>query len=331
MYISQFSILVSTIIILSGSCTVTKHVGQVQGWEEISSSDTSIPHKRHEAAFVGIEDKMYLIGGRRIQPISIYNPHSNTWSDGAAPPIEMHHFQPIVYRGEVYIFGAMTGQYPGETPIEDIYVYNPGQNKWRTAGSIPSNRSRGGAGVVVVGDIVYLVCGIKDGHRGDHKRWIDSYNLISKQWTQHTDAPRARDHFQATYVDGKIYAIGGRTTISSINPFKHTIGQVDIYDIKTDSWVTAANDLPTWRAGTASYVVDKEVLILGGESFTQESAHAEIEAYNTVDGTWRSLPQLPIGRHGTGIVRYGDKIYVASGCGKRGGEPELNDLWSLKY
>jgi len=338
MKVNSFQTLVFVFIpltILQLSCFSSKSISgndhKSGVWEEVISADGSLPIARHEAAFVGIDDKMYLLGGRGIKPVSIYSVTKNIWTQGATSPIELHHFQPVVYKKEIYILGAMTGQYPGEVPVEDIYIYNPQKDLWRTDRRIPSDRARGGAGAVLLNKKIFLVCGIKDGHRGDHKKWLDSYDLVTKEWKQLPDAPLERDHFQAAVVNGKIYTLGGRTTISSDNPFKHTIGQVNIYDIKSETWSSAPNELPTKRAGNAVHVMDNEVIIMGGESFTQELAHAELEIYDTKSKTWRQFPALSIGRHGTGLVEYQNALYTASGCGKRGGEPELSDLWKLIY
>ena len=300
-------------------------------WVELTSENGTTPVPRQEAAFIGVGDKMYLLGGRGIKPISIYDPVHNNWKTGSTAPIELHHFQPVVYNSEIYIIGAMTGDYPGETPVEDIYIYNPERDEWRIEGKIPSERARGGAGVVIEDDMLYVVCGIRDGHRGDHKKWLDSYNLKTKEWKQLQDAPIARDHFQSAVARGKIYSLAGRTTISADNPFKHTIGTVDVFDIVEGTWSTLPDDLPTWRAGNFVLVIEDELIVFGGESFTQEKAHSEVEALNVITKKWRSLPALPVGRHGTGIIKYKDNLYTSSGSGNRGGGPELADLWKFEY
>lgn len=300
-------------------------------WASVTSNNGTAPVARSEAAFIGVRDKMYLLGGRGIHPVSIYDPVYNNWKTGSSAPIELHHFQPVVYDDEIYVVGALTGEYPGETPVEDIYVYNPERDTWRTEGKIPSDRARGSAGVVVDDDMLYVVCGIKDGHRGDHKKWLDRYNLKTKEWMQLPDAPLARDHFQAAIVRGKLYSLAGRTTISDDNPFKHTIGTVDAYDIDSENWSTLPVELPTWRAGNFVLVMQDELIVIGGESFTQEKAHSEVEALNVITKKWRSLPALPVGRHGTGVVNYKDKLYTSSGAGNRGGGPELSDLWKFEY
>lgn len=326
---------ITSVLLFISSCSTSQIITYDQlnkgTWSEITTVDNSLPVERHEAAFVNVKDKLYLIGGRGLRTVSIYTPKTNKWTQGSVVPIEIHHFQPVVVDEEVYFFGAMTGGYPGETPLEDIHVYSPNTDTWRTEGKIPSDRARGGTGAVHHNGKIYMICGIKDGHRGDHKTWTDSYDLKTKTWTKLADAPRARDHFHAAVLDGKIYSIAGRTTVSADNPFKRTIGQVDVYDIASNTWTTLDQDLPTWRAGTSALVMGDEVIIFGGESFTQEAGHAEIEALNVKTKTWRSLPSIPRGRHGTALVHYNGSLWTASGSGNRGGGPEMTDLWKFEF
>lgn len=328
--------LLTLTILLATQCATKSDISSAQNaegsWTEIKSADGSLPVARHEAAFVGVGDELILLGGRRIQPVSTFNLKTKTWSNSSPPPIEVHHFQPIVYKSEVYILGAMTGPYPGEIPLPNILIYNPAQKAWRMGSEIPANRRRGGAGVAINGSKLYLVCGIKDGHRGDHKKWMDVYDLEADTWKQLPDAPRARDHFQAVYAHGKVYALGGRTTVAADNPFKNTIGPIDVYDVANGTWSTLEQPLPTKRAGNFTALVQNEILVFGGESFTQEPAHAEVEALNIHTGRWRFLPPMPVGRHGTGaIIIAPGQIAVSSGSGNRGGGPELSDLWIYTY
>lgn len=304
---------------------------QTGKWSPITATDGSTPEKRHEAAFVGIGDSFYLLGGRGMKPTSIFDTKTQLWTSGAVPPIEIHHFQPVVYQDEIYVLGAMTGGYPGETPVPNIYIYNPEEDQWRKGPAIPENRQRGGAGAVLDGNKIYLVCGIKDGHRGDHKTWLDVFDLTTGNWEVLPDAPRPRDHFQSVIVENKLYNLGGRTTIAADNPFKNTIGEVDVFDLKTKKWNTIPKQLPTPRAGNFTLIIGNEILVLGGESFSQEPAHSEVEVLNVKNNSWKTLPALPQGRHGTGAILLDNKIYTASGSGNRGGGPELSDLWVFSF
>jgi len=294
------------------------------------ASDTSKPHARHEAAFVGIADKYYLLGGRGIKPVDIFDSKNQTWTSGAEPPVEIHHFQPVVYQDEIYLLGAMTGGYPGETPLPGIMIYNPAKDTWRTGAEIPPDRRRGGAGTALLNGKIYLVCGITDGHRGGHVAWFDVYDPVKNTWEQLPDAPRPRDHFQAVVKDNRLYAMAGRTTVAATNPFANTIGEVDVFNFTSNTWATLSDTLPTHRAGNMAIALGDDLLVLGGESKDQLVAHSEVEALSVSTGKWRTLDSLSRGRHGTGVIHHGGQLIMASGCGNHGGSPELDDMLMLK-
>lgn len=292
-------------------------------WTEVNSKDESKPIARHEAAFVEVSGKFYLLGGRGIKPVSIFNPLTKEWSLGAKPPIELHHFQPVVYQDKVYIIGAMTGKYPAETPVEKIIIYNTLNDSWEEGDLIPSGRLRGSTGNVIKNEIIYVSCGISNGHISGHKTWLDSYNLKTGEWKVLADAPRARDHFQAVEHKGNIYVLAGRRSKAPKQTFTDTEGKVDVYDINSNSWSTVAAEIPTQRAGNMAMLYKNDVLVVGGESINQTKAHNQVEGLSTKTHTWKSYPSLIEGRHGTGAFLFKNVIYIASGCGNRGGSPEL--------
>ncbi len=220
------------------------------GWQAVVPPDSSAPVARHEAAFVRVGDKAYLLGGRGIKPVNILDLKTNTWKAGAKPPVEIHHFQPVVWEGEIWLLGAMTGGYPGETPLPNVHIYNPANDTWRTGAEIPADRRRGGAGAVVHEGKIYLVCGITDGHRGGHVAWLDAYDPESDTWEELPDAPQPRDHFQAVVHDNKLYALAGRTTIAATNPFANTIGSVDVFDLPASTCPPCRTPCP--RTGPAT-------------------------------------------------------------------------------
>src|SRR5690606_18051605 len=80
------------------------------------------PTQRHENGYVRIGSRFYLVGGRGDRPVEIYDPATGTWSRGAVPPMEIHHFQAVEYDGKIYAVGAMTGRYPTEPPIPAIQI-----------------------------------------------------------------------------------------------------------------------------------------------------------------------------------------------------------------
>jgi len=299
-------------------------------WTTVKPSDHKAPSARHEAGLIAVGGRIFLIGGRGRKPVDIWDAKTKTWTEGSYPPFEIHHFQPVAYGEIIYIIGAMTGPYPYEKPVDHILIYDTSTDQWSLGPEIPANRKRGSAGAVLVGEEIYLVCGIKNGHIGDHKKWMDKYNIKTQEWTILSDAPRERDHFQAAHIEGKIYAVSGRTTRALDNPFKNTIKQVDIYDVNTDTWSVGPQPIPTERAGASVISVDGHVIVCGGESYDQVKAHDEVEAMNVENLLWKSLPNLPTGRHGTGLCLVNRKLYTCSGAPHRGGSYELDDILVLE-
>ncbi|PHN08375.1 Kelch repeat-containing protein [Flavilitoribacter nigricans] len=297
---------------------------QTGNWEIAGSSDGSTLIKRTEAAFVRVKSRFYLMGSRGIKPISIYDARKNTWTEGAAPPIEIHHFQPVNYRNKIYVIGALTGGYPGETPVPYILIYDPVLDAWSKGPDIPTHRLRGSTGVTVYRNRIYIAAGIKDGHRGDHKNWLDVFDPRTGEWLELPDAPHARDHFQAIAAKGRIYLIGGRRSESEKDIFANLEPAVDVFDLRTGSWSTLEEPLPTPRAGNyLALYGKKQIVVLGGETGDQEAAHSETEVLDVENHEWSRWASMVQGRHGTGAVVYRNKIFVASGCGKKGGAPEV--------
>ncbi len=286
-------------------------------------------HPRHEAAFIAVDNQLYLLGGRRIQPTDICDTTTLTWREGKAPPVETDHFQPVVWEGKIWLPGAMTGGFPHETGLDQIPIYDPATDTWSQGPAMPADRRRGGTGAVIHDGKLYVVCGIIDGHWSGHVAWLDVLDLKTGQWTKLPDAPRARDHFQASIVNNKIYVAGGRRSSGATKQvFELTIPEVDVFDLATQTWSTlpAASNLPHLRAGCMSLTLGPLLLVAGGESVTQHDAFTEVEALDTRTNTWSLHSNFARGRHGSAIARVGDTLFVASGSGRRGGKPELDSL-----
>lgn len=299
----------------------------IANWQTVSSSNHCIA--RHECSFVNVDDKFYLLGGRGIKPVSIYDTKTNTWTDGKEPPVEIHHFQAVSYKGSIYMFGAMSGEYPYETPLENILIYNPDENEWKIGPEIPEARRRGSAGAIVHNDKAYIFSGIVDGHNSGHVPWVDSYDFKTNTWKVLADAPRSRDHFHAAIKNNEIYCAGGRNSSYATNQtFELTIAEVDVYNLTSNTWSTLPkrNNIPTERAGASSVFLGNDLIVIGGESVTQIVAHNNVEAYNIKSEKWQTLDTLDRGRHGTQAIIYKKTIFIAAGSGSRGGAPELDSM-----
>jgi N-acetylneuraminic acid mutarotase len=311
-------------IFLFGSCD------QKGGWEVLETSNEASP--RHENSFVELDGKFYALGGRTDRPIEEFDPKTNTWKQLGDSPVNFHHFQALAFEGEIYVIGALTGAYPHEKPIENFLIFNPKTSTWREGPKIPADRLRGSVGVFSRNGKIYLVCGIQDGHWDGHVAWFDEYDPKTDTWKVLPDAPRPRDHFGVALVGDRAYVAGGRTSHAAIDKvLELTISEVDYYDFNNGTWHTEKNGLPTPRGGSSSIAHNEFLVVMNGESSTQELSHSEVEVLNTKTGEWSNLPELEQGRHGTGIIYFEGKLYVVAGSAERYGGPELNDIEFLEW
>ncbi len=302
-------------------------------WKRLITNNCG--HYRHESAFVEADGKFYALGGRNTVALDIFDPETSIWSKGKDSPLEMHHFQAVTFKGEIWVIGAFTGPYPKEEPIAFIHVYNPKHDRWRVAGRLPDGRHRGSGGVVVYQDKFYLLCGNELGHYTGHTTWFDEFDPATGEWTALPDAPHTRDHFQTAVIGDKLYAAGGRNSSAKTNSvIDATFGEVDVYDFTTKKWSTlpSSANIPTQRAGTAVIVHDDRLIILGGESGAQVAAHDEVEALDIKTLQWSSLQPMLQGRHGSQAILQGNRVYLAGGSSDRGGGPEMKsiDCWTIE-
>jgi len=244
-------------------------------------------------------------------------------SDYRWSPMEVHHFQAVVYGDAIYLVGAMTGGYPGEVPLEHIWIYYPEKDSWEQVDEIPLERRRGGAGAVIHNDKIYMVCGIEYGHTSGTNNYFDSYDLKTGKWEVLTKAPHVRDHFPAIVVDNKLYCVGGRNTSVHHEDnfgafFGATVPWVDVYDFETEKWSTLKEKIPYPTAAGGLVEIDKHLVYMGGEgSFPM--AYNQTQSLDLESGKWSQLAPLTTGHHGSGAILYKDQVYIAAGSPNKGG------------
>jgi len=276
---------------------------------------------------------MYLIGGRRINPVDVFDPKSNSWTAKSETPLEIHHFQAVSWGDAIYMVGAMTGGYPNETPLANVIAYYPETDTFKTLHEIPESRRRGGAGAVVYKNKIYIVGGITNGHVDGYVPWLDEYDPATGEWRALPDAKFARDHFQASVLEDTLYVFGGRTSRQRTDQvLELLVEHGEAFDLNKEVWEPVKQNmaLPTLRAGNMQLSWGNEIIVAGGESHTQESSHFEVDSFDTLSRTWRRWPDPVAARHGSGLAVVDGYVYMASGSANRGGGPELQTIERLK-
>ncbi|MCF2946994.1 hypothetical protein L0668_02670 [Paraglaciecola aquimarina] len=317
---------ISKTIALFALCCVSLNV--VAKWQTLDAQGHSTA--RHESGLVAHKDKVFVIGGRGVKSIDVYDPASNAWQNKSKTPFEMHHITPVSIDGKILIVTGLTGRYPKEQPITHVWEYDPKQDQWQQGFEIPETRRRGGAGVTIYQGKVYIVNGIKLGHTSGTTNMFDVYDPKLKTWQVLTDAPHIRDHSNAVVLDGKLIAFGGRNS-SYHEPskfgafFTQVNDKVDVYDFAKDTWHTLKVRLPIATAGGGAVAYNNRLYYTGGEH-APKAANNRTVSFDFASNTWIEEAKLNRGRHGTNAGLIGNKMYIAMGSGNKGGGPELNSI-----
>ncbi len=278
---------------------------------------------RHECSFVEYDGLFYLLGGRGVHSVGIYDPVKNRWSKGAKSPIEINHFQAVVYGEDIYMVGAMNGAYPTEKPLENVWIYRPASDEWIQGDEIPAEFRRGGAGSVAYDGIIYSACGIEYGHTSGTTNLFNSYNPATGEWRRLTASPHLRDHFAAVVHEGKLYCIGGRNSSVHFPEdfgafFGCVVPQVDVYDFESATWNTLPEPLPVPTAAAGVAAFGKNIVYVGGEG-PAPLAYDNTQCLDTQTGKWSSLAPMAEGMHGSGLIFYQGEFFWAAGSYKKGG------------
>jgi len=148
--------------------------------------------------------------------------------------------------------------------------------------------------------------------------FFDFVSVCSAQeytWTQKTDMPTPRWNLATAVVDGKIYAIGGRSSEpgASSEPSAVALSTVEEYDPVTDTWTRKA-DMPTVRSSLSASVVSGRIYAIGGQSSEGYVSLSTVEEYDPVTDTWTRKADMPTERRNLTSYALNGKVYAIGGA-----------------
>jgi len=179
------------------------------------SAGPDIPQGLYWATAEATDSTCYLIGGYSyggLNTLYLLNTNTNMWSQGAEMPGAIQVPASALYDDHIYVFG--NGSY---------YKYDIAGDSWISFPAPPSGHGYA-AEAVTVDDKIYLFGG-NAGYIYEAYTTVEVFNPATGIWEADSELNVGRYQFGATYVNGKIYAIGGRDENAQ------SIGTVEILDI----------------------------------------------------------------------------------------------------
>ena len=258
---------------------------------------------------------------------------TSPWKKGAPFPEPDEELYGVTTNGKLYVFGG----WDGGKARGVAYEYDPATDKWTKKTSMP--RLTHHAALAAANGKIYVMGGFvppKDTAIPVGGAWepIDNaweYDPAADSWKSLPPLPGKRGSAIAAEVGGKIYVIGGATTMEgSKDPFfsffgpSRVLGTNEVYDPATNKW-ESRRPMSVPRNHAFSGVVNGKIYVIGGRTghgFILSATNTDVvEEYNPVNDTW-SVPKerMPTARSGGASGSDGRRIYVA------GGEVTTKDL-----
>jgi len=226
-----------------------------------------------------------------------------TWTTRADMPTVRWDLSTCVVDGKIYAIGGASPVYQASRIVE---AYDPATDTWSTKSEMPTARQ--GLSTSVVNGKIYAIGGgsAYSSAYASAKTFstVEEYDPATDAWTTKSEMPTARGFHDASVVDGRIYIIGGTSSIPNSGT---AILAVEVYEPATDTWTRKAN-IPARRDAGSTSVVNGKIYAFGGYS-NGRRAHE----YDPVADTWTRKADMPTWRVGVSTSVVEGRIYAIGG------------------
>jgi N-acetylneuraminic acid mutarotase len=251
---------------------------------------------------------------------------TSPYKKGAPFPEPDEELYGVATNGKLYVIGGW-----GDGKARGVnYEYDPSTDKWTKKQPMP--RPAHHAALAAVNGKIYAFGGfvapantaLPLGAAWEPIADAYEFNPATDAWKPLAPLPGKRGSAIAAEVGGKIYVIGGATTMEgSKDPFftafgpARVLGTNDVYDPATNKW-ESRNPMSVPRNHAFSGAVNGKIYVIGGRTghgFILSATNTNVvEEYDPVSNMW-SIPKerMPTARSGGASGTDGRRIYVAGG------------------
>jgi N-acetylneuraminic acid mutarotase len=251
---------------------------------------------------------------------------TSPWKKGAPFPEPDEELYGVPANGKMYVIGGW-----GDGKARGVnYEYDPATDVWTKKSPMP--RPAHHAALTAVNGKIYAFGGfvapanspIPLGAAWEPIADAWEFNPATDSWKPLAPLPGKRGSAIAAEVGGKIFVIGGATTMEGAkDPFftafgpARVLGTNEVYDPATNTW-ESRNPMSVPRNHAFGGVVNGKIYVIGGRTghaFILSATNTDVvEEYNPASNMW-SIPKerMPTARSGGASGTDGRRIYVAGG------------------
>src|ERR1700686_2736927 len=251
---------------------------------------------------------------------------TSPWKKGAPFPEPDEELYGVAANGKMYVIGGWDdGNARGVN-----YEYNPATDRWTKKTPMP--RAAHHAALAAANGKIYVMGGFvppKDSAIPLGAAWqpIDNaweYDPAADSWKSLPPLPGKRGAALAAEAGGKIYVMGGATTVDGSNdPFftffgpSKVLATNDVYDPAKNKW-ESRTPMSVARNHAFGAAVNGKIYVIGGRTghaFILSATNTDVvEEYNPVSNSWSAPKErMPTPRSGGAWGTDGRRIFVAGG------------------
>jgi hypothetical protein len=263
---------------------------------------------------------------------------ASPWKKGAPFPEPDEELYGVAANGKLYVIGGWNEGKAGGVN----YEYDPATDKWTKKQPMP--RPAHHAALATANGKIYVMGGFVAPTEtalplGAAWQPIDNawqYDPVADAWKSLPPLPTRRGSAVAVEVGGKIYTIGGATTMDGpvLDDSRGRLGESkdqfftafgpsrvlsvnEVYDPATNKWETR-EPMSVPRNHAFAGAINGKIYVIGGRTghgFILTATNTDVvEEYNPISNTW-SVPRerMPTARSGGVSGTDGRRIYVAGG------------------
>jgi N-acetylneuraminic acid mutarotase len=251
---------------------------------------------------------------------------TSPWKKAAPFPKPDEEYYGVAVKGKMYVIGGWAeGKAAGLN-----YEYDPATDKWTEKKPMP--RPAHHAALATLNGKIYVFGGfvvptnatVPLGAAWQPINDVWEYDPAGDSWKSLAPMPTRRGSALASEAGGKIYVMGGATTVeASKDSFFTAFGPAkvlttnELYDPATNKW-ESRTPMTVPRNHAYGGVVNGKIYVIGGRighAFILSASNTDaVEAYSPVSDSW-SAPRdrMPYARSGGAWGTDGKWIYVAGG------------------